>query len=198
RVGLILVFKMADEAGEAVECLHIEAEHLADFPRRRAAAIGDDIRGHRRAERAVSLIDILNGALALIAAGKIEIDVGPFAALFGKESFEEQFHLHRIHRGNPERVTNRAVGRGAAALNEDVVLQAELNDIPNDEEVTFEPKLLNKSELALDLPPGFVVIREEAVARALVRALAKERCHRLAVAHGVLWKLVAQIFQREL
>jgi hypothetical protein len=46
---------------------------------------------------------------------------GHFAALFGKESLEQQFHLHRIDGRNFQRITNGAVGRGAAALNRDVV-----------------------------------------------------------------------------
>src|SRR2546422_700406 len=82
-----------------------------------SAAIGDHIRSHRGAERAVPLIDILNGALALIAARKIEIDVGPLASLFGKEALEQQIHLHRIDCGDSERVTHGAVRRRAAALN---------------------------------------------------------------------------------
>ena len=71
---------------------------------------------------AVALVDILNGTFTLVAAGQIEIDVGPFAALFGKKSFEEQFHAHGIDRRDAQRITDGAVGGRAAPLHEDIVL----------------------------------------------------------------------------
>ena len=173
RVGLVLDSK-GRRGYEPVERIHVEAQNLPGLARRIPAAIRDDIGGHRGAQRAVSLIDVLNGALALVAARKIEIDVGPLAALFGKEALEEQLHFHRIHRRNSERITNSAVRRRAAALDEDVVLQAELNDVPNDQEVTFEAQLFDERQLALDLTPGVFIVRTEAVARAFLRALAEK------------------------
>ena len=110
RVGLVLIFEMADQTRQAIQRRSVEAQRFADFARGGAAAIGDDIGGHGGAELAVSLIDVLNGALALIAARKIEIDVGPFAALFGKESLEQQFHAYRIDGGDFQRITDGAVG----------------------------------------------------------------------------------------
>src|SRR5262245_21465812 len=85
RVGLVFVFEMPDETRQTVERLGIETQRLAHFSRRRPAAIGYDIGRHRSAQRAVSLVDILNRALALIAAGQVEVDVGPFASLFGEK-----------------------------------------------------------------------------------------------------------------
>ena len=58
---------------------------LPDFARGGASAISDDVGGHGGAVLAVALVDVLDDALALIAAGKIDIDVGPFAALFGEK-----------------------------------------------------------------------------------------------------------------
>ncbi len=72
--------------------------HLADLARGEASAIGDDVRGHGGAKFSVALIDVLNDALALIAAGQVEIDVRPLAAFFGEESLEEQIHLYRDRR----------------------------------------------------------------------------------------------------
>ncbi len=72
-----------DQTRDASEIRFVEAQHFADVANGGAAAIGDDVGGHGGAELAVAFVDILNGALALIAAGKIEIDVGPFAALLG-------------------------------------------------------------------------------------------------------------------
>ena len=70
----------------------IEAERFADFARRRLAAIGDDVGGHRRAEFAVALVDILDGLLALFFGGQIEVDVRPLAAALAQEALEEQLH----------------------------------------------------------------------------------------------------------
>ena len=116
----------------------------------------------------------MNGALALIAARKIEINIRPFAAFFGKESLKEQIHLHRIDCRNTERITNGAIRGRTAALNKDVVLQAELNDIPNNQEITLEPELLDQRKLAFDLPAGLFIVRSETIARAFFGALAKE------------------------
>ena len=94
----------------------------------------------------------MNGAFTLIAAGKIHVDIGPLAALFGKESLEEQSHLYRIDGRDSQCIANGAVGGGAAALHEDVVLEAELDDVPDNEEVTLEPELFDERQFALDLP----------------------------------------------
>ncbi len=55
--------------GELVSLLQREAEGLCDLTRGGAIAIGDDVRGHGRAVRAVGLVDVLDDALALIARG---------------------------------------------------------------------------------------------------------------------------------
>ena len=95
------------------------AERFADFARGGAVAVGDDVRGHRRAVRAVLRVDVLDDFLALVARREIEVDVRPLAALLGQKALEEQLHLHRIDGGDAERVADRAVGRGAAPLHED-------------------------------------------------------------------------------
>ena len=195
RVGFVLVFPMADEARQPIQRRRIEAQHFADFARGGPAAIGDDIGGHGGAELAVALVDVLNGALALIAAGQIEIDVRPLAALFGKKSLEQQFHFHRIDGRDSQHITNGAVGGRAAALHENVVLQAELHDVPDDQEIAFQLEFLDQREFAFDLSPGFFVVRTEALARAFVGALAQKRSHRFAVADRIARELVAEIFQ---
>ena len=174
RVGRIFIFPRADKARQAIERFRIEAKHLAGFTCGGPAAIRDDIGRHGGAKLAVSLIHVLDGALALIAAGQIQIDIGPLAAFFGKESLEKQLHSHGIDRRDTQCITNGAVGGRAAALHEDVVLTAELNDVPDDEEVSFEAELFNKPQLTLDLPARFLVIRPKSFASAFFRALAKE------------------------
>src|SRR5215470_17453129 len=68
RVVFIFEFEMTDQLGEPLDGLDIESEYFSHFARGGTAAIRDDVGRHRRAKRAVSLINVLNGALALIAA----------------------------------------------------------------------------------------------------------------------------------
>ena len=156
-------------------CAGVEAERLAHFARRASAAIGDHVGGHRRAEPAVLLVDVLDDALAAIAARQIEIDVGPLAALFRQEPLEQQLHPDRIDRGDAEAVADGAVGGRAASLDEDVVLPAEIDDVPDDEEIAGELELLDQIELARDLRARAVVVRPVALARADLGDLAQER-----------------------
>ncbi len=102
----------------------------------------------------VALVDVLDDALALIAAGEVEIDVGPLAALFGEKALEEQFHADGVDSGDAERVADGAVGGGTAALDEDVLLAAEADDVPDDEEVAGEVEFLDECEFAFDLAAG--------------------------------------------
>src|SRR4051812_21664870 len=166
---------MADKARQALERLRIETQHLTHFPGGGTSAIRNDIGGHCSTESAVALINVLNRAFALLAARQIEIDIGPFAALFGKESLEEQLHFHRIDRRNPECIANCAIRRRTAALDQNVVFQTELNNVPDDEEVAFKTKLFDEHQFAFDLLPRFVVIRAESRARAFLRPFAEKR-----------------------
>ena len=135
-----------------VDEIRLDREHLADLARRAPAAIGDHVGGHRSAQLAVLLIDVLDDALAPIAARQIEIDVGPLAALFRQEPLEQQVHPDRIDGGDAEAVADGAVGGRPASLHEDPLLAAEIDDVPDDQEVAGEIELLDQIQLALDLP----------------------------------------------
>ena len=189
----ILVFPGADEAGEAIQSFGIERKRFADFARGGAAAIGDDVGGHGRAELAVALVDVLNGALALIAAGEVEVDVGPLAALFGQEALEEKIHSHWIDGGDAERVADGAVGGRAASLHENVLLAAEAHDVPDDQEIAGKVEALDHGELALDLLAGALVFGAVAPEHAVVRALAQELNLRFAARGGIGGELVAEV-----
>ena len=186
RVARIVELEVVHHLRQAIDLHRIEAERLAHLARRAAAAIGDDVGGHRRAEPAVLFVDVLDHLLAPVAARQIEIDVGPLAALLGQEPLEQQIHPHRIDRGDAEAVADGAVGRRPAPLHEDVVLAAEIDDVPDDEEVAGELELLDQIELARDLRAGLVVIGPVAVARAGVGDVAQERRLRLAGRHRVV------------
>ena len=175
-----------------------EAQRLAHLARGGAPAVGDDVGRHGRAELAEALVDVLDGLFAFVAAGQIEIDIRPLAALFAEEAFEEKVHADGVHRGDFERVADRAVGGAAAALGEDIVLFAEAHDVPNDQEVAGEMELFNQREFALDLLAGALVIRPVAAARALVGEFAQQAHLGLAFGDGVAGELVAEVGQREI
>ena len=176
--------------------LLVERQRLAHFARGAAAAIGDDVGGHRRAQPAVLLVDVLDDALAAIAARQIEIDVGPLAALLRQEALEQQLHLDRIDGGDPEAVADGAVGRRPAPLHEDVLLPAVVDDVPDDQEVAGEIELLDQIELAGDLRARLVVIRAVAIARARFGDVAQERHLGLAGRHRIRREAVAEIGHR--
>ena len=107
---------------------------------------------------------MLDHPLAAIAARQVQIDVGPFAALFGQKALEEQIHPDRIDRRDAEAVADGAVGRRAASLHEDVLLPAEIDDVPDDQEVAGEIEFVDEIELARNLAAGAIVIRPIAIA----------------------------------
>src|SRR2546421_7367788 len=78
----------ADQPGKLIDGFGIKAQSLAHLARRRASAIRDYVGGHGRAQLAVALIDVLDHALALIAAGQVEINIRPLAALLGEKTLE--------------------------------------------------------------------------------------------------------------
>ena len=86
----------------------------------------------------------------------------------------------------PERVADGAVGRRPAALHENALLPAEIDDVPDDEEVAGEIELLDQIELARDLRAGAIVIRPIAIARADLREPPQKRRLRLARRHRIV------------
>ena len=83
-------------------------------------------------------------------------------------------------------------------MNENFVFQAELHDVPDDQEITFQPELFDQREFTFDLLPRLFVIWTEAFPRAFVGALAEKRRHRFVIADRILRKFVAEILQGEL
>src|SRR5437016_9403583 len=72
--------------GEPIDLLGRVAQGLSRLARGRAVAVCDDVGRHARAVGSVLLVDVLDDALALIAGGKVEVDVGPLASLFREEA----------------------------------------------------------------------------------------------------------------
>ncbi len=154
--GVVLVAKFpgGDSGGNFLERFRIEAERLAHFARSHAVAVSDDVGGHGGAALAVTLVDMLDDFFALVAAGQVEIDVGPLAAFFRKKTLEEQLHADGVDRGDPERVADGAVGGRSAPLHENVLLAAEADEIPDDEEVSGEFEFFDELQFFFDLKAG--------------------------------------------
>src|SRR5262245_46726957 len=175
----ILPLPGPDKAREPTEGFFIEAQHLAYLARRRTSAISDYVCGHRSAVLNVALINVLNRALTLIAAWQIEIDVRPLAAFLGEKALKQQFHPDRIDGSDAQRVTHGAVCSRASALDQDVVVAAEIDDVPDDQEIPRQPELLDQRKLAIDLfnralVAGHPVRSGVALSSAFVSALAEK------------------------
>ena len=198
--GLLGIFPFPGphQAAELFQAGDFEAQRLAHFARRGAPAIRDDVGRHRRAQFAEALVNVLDGLFAFVPAGQIDIDIRPLAALFAEEAFEEKVHAHGVHRGDFERVADRAVGGAAAALREDIVLLAEAHDVPNDEEVAWQFQLFNHCKLAFHLQARALVIGPVTAARPLVREFAQQAHLRLTFGDGVSRELVSEVGQRKI
>ena len=198
-IARILVFPVADEPRQPVAERRRQAERLADFPRRAPAPVGDDVRGHRRAQPPVALVDVLDDPLAPVPARQIEIDVGPLAPLLGKEALEEQLHPHRVDGRDPERVAHGAVGGRAPPLHQDVVATAVFDQVPDDQEVARQVEAADEIDFALDLFSCALCQWSRAVARPRARLAegAEEADRRLARRQRVVGEAVAQVLERE-
>ena len=194
----IFPFPGPRQAAELFQAGDFEAQRLAHLARGGAAAVRDHVGRHRGAELAEALVHILYGLFAFVAAGQIDIDIRPLAALFAEEALEEKVHAHGVHRGDFQRVADRAVGGAAAALRQDIVLLAEAHDVPNDEEVAGQFQLLNHRQFAFHLQACPLVIGPVAAARAFVGKLAQQAHLRLALGNRVAGELVPEVGQREI
>src|SRR5215831_6009111 len=140
---------------EAIDNARRKIERFADLTRGASTAIADHVCGHGCAVFAVTPINFLDHCFPPIATGKIKINVRPAFAALVQKSFEYEMIFHRIDRGNPETITNGAVGGAAAALDHDVVFTAEIDDVPNNQEITGETELAYQRKLFFDLTLNF-------------------------------------------
>ena len=178
--------------------LRIETERLSRLARGGPSSIGNDIGGHGRAQFAIALVHVLNGAFTAVAAGQIEIDIRPLATFSREETFKEQLHAHRINRRDAERIAHHAVRRRSAALDENAFAPAELHDVPNDQEITRKFQLTDQRQFAASLLPGFleefrVALRQIPFTHAFLDALLQKRLHGAAIGHGIAGEAVSQI-----
>src|SRR5262249_15653921 len=136
---------------EPVDNARRKIQRFADLTRGAAPAICDHVRRHGCAVFAVTPINFLDHCFPPIAAGKIKIDIRPAFAALVEESFEYEMIFHGIDRRDPEAITNGAIRGAAAALDHDVVFTAEIDDVPNNQEIAGETEFANQCELFFDL-----------------------------------------------
>ncbi len=99
-----------------------QPHRLADLADRPARAVMNDGGADRGALAAVTLVDVLDHLLAPLVL-EIDVDVGRLVAVLRDEAGEQQLALVRVHLGDAEAIADRAVGRRAAPLAEDRLLQ---------------------------------------------------------------------------
>src|SRR6478736_5323236 len=183
---------------EAVQNVRRKIERFADLARRAAPPISDDIRGHGRAMFAVTAIDFLDHAFAPIAARQIEVDVGPAFAALVQETLEDEMIRDRIDRSYTEAETNGAVCGAPPALDHDVIFPAEIDDVPDDQEITGKTELADETKLELELLLDFFRDRFVGLLGAKEDDGAKEGIHRVTIRHRIIGKMVADVLKRKL
>ena len=87
---------------------------------------------------AVLLLHVLDHLVAAVHA-EVDVEVRHAHALRIQEALEEQVVRDGIEVGDPQRVRDERAGAGAAARSDgDAVLLSELDEVPDDEEVSWE------------------------------------------------------------
>ena len=156
-LGVLLEIESAELSRQFVHGIRSQPHHLAHLPHRQARAVGDDIGRHGGPLVTVFFEYVLDDPLAWVAGRKVEVDIRPFTALLGEEALEEEFHAHRVHRGDAEGITDRTVGRGSSALAKDFLAAGKFGDVVDDQEVAVEVEFLDEGEFVFELgaDPGW-------------------------------------------
>src|SRR5437764_13381140 len=100
--------------------------------------------------------------------------------------------FHRIDRRNPEAITNRAVRAASPALDDDIVVATEIDDVPGNQKITGKPELGNKCKFFFELVLHPGVDRSVTLLRAKPDNTAQESIHRRTRWHRVFGKFVPE------
>ncbi len=187
---------------------HVEhAAHVLDGLPRGERTKGDDL-GHLLA--AVLLSDVLDH-LATAPGVEIDIDIRHEDTLRVEEALEEEAVFERIEIGNLHGVADQAAGGGATARSDgDAALFGEANEVPDDEQVTRELRLLDDSNLAVQAVGvlGEIVFQRARCTQSLqarpafFEALAGNvfeiRVNRMLGRHIEFWKRLLDLFELHL
>src|SRR5262249_37097844 len=153
-------------------------------------AKSDDL---RHAAFTILLSDIFEHFTATRFA-KINVDVRRRNAVGIQKSLENQPVLQRIDIGNSQNVSDhRSRGRTATRANRDAPLLGEMDEIPNDEQITNEPGFLQHAEFVIEPLEQFRIGRRPlavAFAQALITKLAQ-----ITLARFPGWNRILGIFR---
>ncbi len=138
------------ELGTAVESGLGKPQDLSHLTNGRLTPIAHDVGHHGGVGAAVLLVHVLDHLFPTVVLN-VQIDVGRLGALLGEEALEEQIHSHGVDGGNPQAVAHRRVGGGAAALAENPLVPAELDDLVHGQEVAAVVEVVDDIELTLEL-----------------------------------------------
>ena len=124
-----------------------DARHIAHHASRFHLAEGDDLRD---ATLAVFLPDVFEHFAAARFA-KIHIDIRRRNALGIEEPLEDQSVLQRIDIGNSEDIgDDRTRGRTATRSDRNAALFREMDEVPDDEEITDKTRLLENIDFVVE------------------------------------------------
>ena len=138
-----------DRGRERADRVLRQAEGLADLADGGAAAIGDDGGGDAGVVAAVMFVDVLDHLLAPLVL-EIDVDVGRLAALRRDEALEQEVAIARVDVGDAEAVTDRRIGRRAAALAEDVLAAGVSDDVVDGEKIRRVVELGDQREFVVE------------------------------------------------
>ena len=178
-----------DRGGQRADRIFGQSEDLADLADGGAAAIGDDGRGNAGMAATVVLVNVLDHLLAPLML-EIDVDVGWLAAVRGDETFEQEAALARVDVGDAQAVADRRVGRGAAALTQDVLAPRVTDDVMDGEKIRRVIELGDERQFMIERLADIV---RNALGIARGRALLgrrEARAHFLGI-------FITQLIQRE-
>ncbi len=130
---------------------------------------------------------------------EVDVDVGRLVALARDEALEQHVHARRIDLGDAERIADRRVGRGAAALAQDAAPARKLDEVVHGQEIALVAEFRDQREFALEQFPHRPAARRPASAapRPARPAAAGAQRGVLAGRHDLLRVFVAEFVERE-
>jgi len=150
ELGVEHVVTMPEKSRGGFQIRSRQTEHLAYVTHCGADAVTNDVRNHCGMPASVLFVDVLDDFFTTIVLD-VEIDVRGLGALDAQEAFEQQVHAHWIDRRDAQTKTHRTVGGATAALAQDALLSAVLDDLVHRQEVAAVVELANDLKLTFDL-----------------------------------------------
>src|SRR6266513_2776152 len=110
-----------------------------------------------------------------------------FPALI-EEAFEHEMIFHRINRRDSETITNCAVRGAPPALDHDVVFATEIDDVPDNQEISGETEVRDQGKFFFKLSLHLRTNRSVTLLRTEPDDGAQKRIHRVTDRHRIFGK----------